>query len=130
MNQIETLEREIEQERHMSDNLVSAMQPSLRERYTELKNTNLGYQRDLEGMNQALDALNSKRATLEDELSVSAVKREAVQLFEQLRNAEQKRDELLTEEQVRRNHSKACPTCVRKSRFGHADVYVYVYRAI
>ena len=130
MNQIETLEREIEQERHMSDNLVSAMQPSLRERYTELKNTNLGYQRDLEGMNQALDALNSKRATLEDELSVSAVKREAVQLFEQLRNAEQKRDELLTEEQVRHNHSKACPTCVRKSRFGHTDIYFYVYRAI
>ena len=130
MNQIETLEREIEQERHMSDNLVSAMQPSLRERYTELKNTNLGYQRDLEGMNQALDALNSKRATLEDELSVSAVKREAVQLFEQLRNAEQKRDELLTEEQVRHNHSKACPTCVRKSQFSHADVYFYVYRAI
>ena len=114
----------------MSDNLVSAMQPSLRERYTELKNTNLGYQRDLEGMNQALDALNSKRATLEDELSVSAVKREAVQLFEQLRNAEQKRDELLTEEQVRHNHSKACPTCVQKSRFGHADVYFYLYCAI
>ena len=114
----------------MSDNLVSAMQPSLRERYTELKNTNLGYQRDLEGMNQALDALNSKRATLEDELSVSAVKREAVQLFEQLRNAEQKRDELLTEEQVRHNHSKARPTCVRKSRFSHADGYFYVYHAI
>ena len=100
LNQIELLEREIDQERHMADNLVSAMQPALRERYIELKTANLQYQRDLEGMNQTLDGLNSKKAVYEDELSVSAVKREAVQLFEQLRAAEIKRDDLVKEEQV------------------------------
>ena len=61
-SQIERLEREIEEERHMADNLVSAMQPGLRDRYLELKNQNVQYQKDLEDMNQALDALNSKKA--------------------------------------------------------------------
>ena len=46
----------------MADNLVSAMQPGLRDRYLELKNQNVQYQKDLEDMNQALDALNSKKA--------------------------------------------------------------------
>ena len=59
--QIERFEEEIEQERNMADNLVSAMQPGLRERYLELKNRNVRYQTDLEEMNQALDALNSKK---------------------------------------------------------------------
>ena len=36
-------------------------------------------------MNQSLDALNSRKAALEDELAMSAVKREAVVLYEQLR---------------------------------------------
>ena len=97
----------------MADNLVSAMQPALRERYIELKTANLQYQRDLEGMNQTLDGLNSKKAVYEDELSVSAVKREAVQLFEQLRAAEMKRDDLVNEEQVKHLYSND-RLCLRK----------------
>lgn len=99
--QIEALEQEIEQERHMADNLVSAMKPDLREKYITLKNQNLQYQSDLESMNQELDALNSKKAAFEDELAMSAVKREAVQLYDQLREVEKKRDELILEEQER-----------------------------
>ena len=38
------LELEIEQERNMADNLVSAMQPDLRERYVQLKNQNMQFQ--------------------------------------------------------------------------------------
>ena len=41
---IQQLEREIEQERNMADNLVSAMQPELREKYLQLKDQNLQYQ--------------------------------------------------------------------------------------
>jgi uncharacterized protein YsxB (DUF464 family) len=51
---------QLEQERHMADNLVSAMQPKLRDRYVELKNKNIGYQVALEKMNQELDSLNSR----------------------------------------------------------------------
>ncbi len=49
-------------------------------------------------MNQELDSLNSRQAALEDELSMSAVKKEAVGLYQQLREAEDKRDQLLEEE--------------------------------
>ena len=38
------LELEIEQERNMADNLVSAMQPDLRDRYLQLKNQNMQFQ--------------------------------------------------------------------------------------
>ena len=41
---IQNLETEIEQERNMADNLVSAMQPHLRDRYMQLKNQNVQYQ--------------------------------------------------------------------------------------
>ena len=42
-----------------------------------------------------------RKAALEDELSVSAVKREAVSLYEQLQEAEKKRDALLEEAKER-----------------------------
>ena len=38
------LELEIGQERNMADNLVSAMQPDLRDRYLQLKNQNMQFQ--------------------------------------------------------------------------------------
>lgn len=41
---IAQLEREIDQERNMADNLVSAMQPELRDRYLQLKGQNIQYQ--------------------------------------------------------------------------------------
>ena len=101
MNKIKQLEMEIDQERNMADNLVAAMQPELREKYVTLKNTNMQYQQDLERMNQEVDSLNSKKAALEDELAMSHVKKEAVGLYEQLREAEEKRDQLVEEERQR-----------------------------
>ena len=41
---VHQLEVEIEQERNMADNLVSAMQPDLRDRYIQLKNQNMQFQ--------------------------------------------------------------------------------------
>ncbi len=41
---IAQLEQEIEQERHMADNLISAMQPELREKYLQLKEQSIQYQ--------------------------------------------------------------------------------------
>ena len=61
----------------------------------------LQLQHDSERMNQEVDALNSKKAALEDELSMSHVKKEAVGLYETLRDVEEKRDRLLQEERER-----------------------------
>ncbi len=59
------------------------------------------FQTDLERMNQELDSLNSRKAALEDELAMSHVKKEAVGLYEQLREVEDKRDALVEEERAR-----------------------------
>ena len=45
-------------------------------------------------MNQELDALNSRKGALEDELAMSQVKKEAVVLYDQLREVEDKRDQV------------------------------------
>ncbi len=52
-------------------------------------------------MNQELDSLTTRRAALEDELAMSALKREAVGLYAQLREAEDKRDQMAEEERQR-----------------------------
>lgn len=97
LSHILRLEQELEQEGHMADNLVSAMKPKLRDRYVELKNQNSEFQVALENMNQELDTLNTRKAMLEDEVAVSAVKKEALGLYENLRELEQRRDELVDE---------------------------------
>ena len=51
----------------------------------------------LEKMNQELDTLNSRKVMLEDEVAISALKREALTLYENLRDLELRRDELVDE---------------------------------
>lgn len=59
------------------------------------------FKSDMERMNQELDSLNTRRSGLEDELAMSAMKREAVTLYAQLREAEDKRDQMLEEDRQR-----------------------------
>lgn len=98
---IAQLELELEQERNMTDNLVAAMKPEIRERFHQLKEANLEYSAAMEEMNQELDVLNSRKAALEDEMTVSTMKREAARLYELLAEAEAKRDSLLLEDKQR-----------------------------
>ncbi|XP_040565266.1 intraflagellar transport protein 74 homolog isoform X2 [Lepeophtheirus salmonis] len=98
---IKGLEADINQERYLADNVISAMQPSLREKYLELKNQNLSYQDELERMNQELDRLNDQKTRMEEEISNSSLKRDAFALFEQLRSLEEKRNNLIREEKLR-----------------------------
>ena len=50
----------------------------------ELKSANTEYSVQLEQLTQQLDVLTSRKQQLEDEMAVSAVKREAAQLYEQV----------------------------------------------
>ena len=50
---------------------------------------------------QELDNLNSRKAILDDEVAVSAVKKEALSLYDSLREIEKKRDDLINEEKNR-----------------------------
>ena len=50
----------------------------------ELKSANTEYSVQLEQLTQQLDVLTSRKQQLEDEMALSAVKREAAQLYEQV----------------------------------------------
>ncbi|KAL5017535.1 hypothetical protein ScPMuIL_007124 [Solemya velum] len=95
--QLKQLETELDQEKRMAENLVNDMEPAMRERFYKIKDMNEHMLRQLENGQQELDVLNSKVENLQDELSMSQVKMEAVRLYEQLHELESKRDSLLEE---------------------------------
>ncbi|XP_006812262.1 intraflagellar transport protein 74 homolog [Saccoglossus kowalevskii] len=97
--QIQLVEVEIDQCKRMADSLVDDMSPTMKNKYMQLKVTNETLLRDLEAKQQELDALNTKRDNLEDELSTSQVKQEAVRLYEQLHELEAKKASIVDEEQ-------------------------------
>ncbi|KAG1659677.1 Intraflagellar transport protein 74 [Nymphon striatum] len=97
--QILKLEKETEQELHMADNLVEAMSPDLKHKYSSLKNKNVSLHYEMEEMQQTVDEYKSRKSQLEDEMSMSHMKQEAVSLYHKLREVEEKRHELLAEEQ-------------------------------
>ncbi|KAL1429082.1 hypothetical protein MTO96_016813 [Rhipicephalus appendiculatus] len=99
--QLRQLEVEIEQERNMADNIIAAMQPELRHRYTEQKDINQSLVDQLDKLQQQLQGLQLQKTALEDDISLSLVKQEAVKLYERLRELGEKKA-LLEEEQKKR----------------------------
>ncbi|XP_067002650.1 intraflagellar transport protein 74 homolog isoform X2 [Anabrus simplex] len=98
---IKQLEMEIEQERHMAQNLLEAMSPPLKERYSDLQHTSTQLQQQMEVLQQQLDSLTARKNSLEDQISVSQIKQEAVRLHHKLLDAEDKRAALIAEEKTR-----------------------------
>ncbi|BFZ16629.1 hypothetical protein BsWGS_19668 [Bradybaena similaris] len=96
-DQIQMLQTELDQEKRMADNLVNDMEPTQRQRYIQLKNLNEHLLKQLETGQQELDTLNSKIDNLQEELSLSQVKQEAVRLYDQIHELEIKRDSLIDE---------------------------------
>ncbi|GFN79127.1 intraflagellar transport protein 74 homolog [Plakobranchus ocellatus] len=109
-DQIQMLETELDQEKRMADSLVNDMDPNLRQRYLQLKDMNEHALKQLEIGRQELDMCNSKIENLQEELSLSQVKQEAVRLYDQLHELEVKRDSLLEEAK-----SKGSPAEERES---------------
>lgn len=66
------------QERQLADTLVAHMDEVMRQRYLELKSHNMTQLSELEKQQRQLDELSAKRADIEDEISVSHIKQEAV----------------------------------------------------
>lgn len=95
--QIKQLELELDQERRMAESLVEDMPPDQRAKYAKLKNVNNSLQTELEQKQQDLDALTSRIQNLEDEVSSSPVKQEAVTLYEKLNELGEKKQSLLDE---------------------------------
>ncbi|KAK4290679.1 hypothetical protein Pmani_036441 [Petrolisthes manimaculis] len=98
------LETEIQEERHMGESMVAGMEPNLRQRYVELQSQNTSLLQHLDHNQHEIDTIDTRVATLEDELATSKVKQEAVGLYERLQELEEKRTEIQAE-----NHKRGTP---------------------
>lgn len=95
--QIKQLELELDQERRMAESLIEDMPPDQKAKYAKLKNVNNSLQLELEQKQQELDALTTRIQNLEDEVSSSPVKQEAVTLYEKLNELGEKKQSLIDE---------------------------------
>ncbi|XP_074611284.1 intraflagellar transport protein 74 homolog isoform X2 [Acropora palmata] len=96
-NQIKQLELELDQERRMAESLVEDMPPDQKAKYAKLKTINNSLKSDLEQKQQELDTLTTRIQNLEEEVSSSTVKQEAVTLYEKLNELEEKKQSLIDE---------------------------------
>lgn len=78
--------------------MVAQMKPDQRQKYVDLKRQSEGLSAELEKLQEELAGVNLKRKQLEDEVSLSQIKLEAVSLYTKLREATEKKDALLEEE--------------------------------
>ncbi|KAK2555052.1 Intraflagellar transport protein 74-like protein [Acropora cervicornis] len=92
-NQIKQLELELDQERRMAESLP----PDQKAKYAKLKTINNSLKSDLEQKQQELDTLTTRIQNLEEEVSSSTVKQEAVTLYEKLNELEEKKQSLIDE---------------------------------
>lgn len=98
---VRALEAQLEDERHMGESIIEGMQPELKGRYVTLRSDNTYLQQQQEHMQQQIDSLNSKKAGLEDEMTMSKVKQEAVGLSERLQELTNTKEQLVQEKTKR-----------------------------
>ncbi|CAG0896211.1 unnamed protein product [Darwinula stevensoni] len=98
---IQQLENDIEQERHMSDTMIAALQPAMKEKYSELQGANTRLLARFEELQQQIDALETRKNQLGVELSLSQVKQEAVGLYAQLSEMQEQLNKLQSEDSQR-----------------------------
>ncbi|CAH8654987.1 unnamed protein product [Dicrocoelium dendriticum] len=98
---LKSLEQELKREQQKSESLVQEMGSEERGNYFRLRDLNDHLMAQLTEGQAQLDQLNARRIELEQEISTSQAKQEAMRLYAQLHEAEAKRDQLLAEEAAR-----------------------------
>lgn len=94
---VKGLERELKQEEKLAESVISNMDGGMRKKYMDLKEVNERYVKQIMEEQEELDALNVKKNHLDEEISSSAVRQEAVRLTEQLRRLQARRQQLQEE---------------------------------
>lgn len=105
----------------MAAGLIEAMDPTLRHKYSQLKEENQQLQASMDQLQVTLDSLTSRRAALEGQLSMSRVKEEAAHLHARLAEAESRRNQLLAEEQTRASPEQERETLLQHVKEDNAE---------
>ena len=106
----------------MGESLVEAMNPNLRENYLMLRNENSKLLDHLDQMQQEIDSLDARKQNLQDELSLSKVKQEAVELFTRVQELEEKKNEILLENQKRGTPKEERERLLKQVKGDNADI--------
>jgi len=96
-NILKQLEIELDQERSKTQSVVADMSAAEKQKYSQLMKESLQLQQELETRQQKLDSFNQKVDILEEEVSQSHIKQEAVSLYEKINELEEKRSSLIDE---------------------------------
>ncbi|XP_052314667.1 intraflagellar transport protein 74 homolog [Oncorhynchus keta] len=95
---IRAVEEEMEREKQAADDIIKKMSPEKQDQYAAMKASNDELLQELDGRQEELDTLITRKETFEAELYHSQVKREAVLLHEKLQELELKRDAMVAED--------------------------------
>ncbi|XP_065207394.1 intraflagellar transport protein 74 homolog [Planococcus citri] len=96
--QIRQVEEDIQKERHVAEKLVETMPPEMQQKYAELSDTNLKLQEVINRMQEELDTITKDKALFQQQLCNNSLKQEAVKLELKLLELEEKRNNLVAEE--------------------------------
>ncbi|KAL9821469.1 intraflagellar transport protein 74 homolog isoform 1-T1 [Geothlypis trichas] len=95
---IQAVEEDIEREKVVADDIMKDMSQENQAKYLEIKAANEKLSQELVVQQRELDALNVKEESLRAEIAHSAVKQEAVQLYEKLHELKEHRDRMIAED--------------------------------
>ncbi|KAF8571416.1 Coiled-coil domain-containing protein [Paragonimus westermani] len=98
---LKSLEQELKQEQQMSETLVQEMPDEQRQNYLRLRDLNSHLLVQLSDGQTELEQLVTRRKELEEDLSTSQVKQEAMRLYAQLHEAEARLEQLIAEDASR-----------------------------
>ncbi|KAG5441349.1 Intraflagellar transport protein 74 [Clonorchis sinensis] len=98
---VKSAEEELRQEQNLSETMIQDMSDDERQKYLRLRELNTHLMGQLADGQAQLEQLLARQAELEEDLSTSQIKQEAIRLYAQLHEAEARRDQLLAEENSR-----------------------------
>ncbi|CAL8067937.1 unnamed protein product [Calicophoron daubneyi] len=119
---LKTTELELRQEQQLSETMIQEMSDDDRRNYLHLRDMNAHLLKQLNEGQAELEKLSTKRTELEQDLSSSQVKQEAMRLYAQLHEAEERHDQLKADEDSRENPQQERERLLKQVREDNQEI--------
>ncbi|CAH8629438.1 unnamed protein product [Heterobilharzia americana] len=119
---LKSIELEMKQEQQMSETVIHEMNDNERERYSKLKDLNTHLLNQLSQGQTDLEQLNTRKIELEEALTISPIKQEAMRLLSQLHEVEGRRDQLLADEASKEDPHKERQRLLQQVRSDNQEI--------
>lgn len=116
------IEKQLEDEKKRTERLIENMDVNTKEKYDDLLKSKTGLQEKVNEMQQELDELYKEQHYLEEEITLSPLKQEAVKLHLKIIEAEEKRDKLGEDEKHRISPDEEKEKLMRKIKQDNMDI--------